>query len=257
MEVKLLRYPGIDISEYAARKCTNLEQKCEKHINWKFLDKLFNELKHRSVFRHTTFQFELNFTRDVLQELSRHDVGVVSSVRSTRYTLRPLVKLLEDGDEDKIIKYLEKNTGLSPQLLRRYIPVLDFVLVSHAESTMKEKINALKTVLVEGWASSGVYTFNLQSLENLLRQRLASDALERFRELCFEIWKVLPKGIQWLLRYTYQEATGEELEFNDVQEFVVDGYFEYNTLLVKRLDNSDKDVAEESAKKTAPSKKEK
>ena len=247
ISAKLLRSPGLDVTELAARKCYGLEHKIEKYVNWSYLNKLFNDKKHRSVFQHTIFQFELSFTRDVLQDLSRHDVGVSESVRSTRYTLKSLVKKVEEReDEEILIEFLEDNTDIPVPLLRRYLPILDFVVLSHADDSMRIKIEAVKKVLMEGWLSSGIYTFNLQSLENLFRQRLSSDALTDFKELCLEMWKTLPKGVQWLLRTTYQEATGEELLFLDVQEFVIDGYFQYN-IFASNISEEPVKVAEEKS----------
>jgi thymidylate synthase (FAD) len=229
---KMISYSGVSTAELAARRCYDLDHKTEKFVNWQYLDKLLNVNKHESVFEHIMFTFDLAMPRTVLQELSRHRI-ISASVKSTRYSLKKLVKILEAKNEQDILDCLIDNSCLSTAEATRYIPVLDYVIAQNEANTMKEKVEALKNVLPEGWFSSGIYTINFRSLRNLLELRLNASALTDFQTLSKEIWEVLPDGIKYLLRDTYETNVGRKAKVKLVDEYTIDDYQEIQLHNVK------------------------
>lgn len=124
---------------------------------------------HLSVFEHISYTFDVKgVTRDLLQELARHRIGVSLSVKSTRYTLKKdmiheRTKVLDLIPDESIRKHFRK--------VYKYL------------DTQKESYpnDVLKYLLIGGYETDLVITVNARSLFHLLELRLSKRALLEFQ----------------------------------------------------------------------------
>ena len=160
---------------------------------------------HLSTLEHSSITFLIEgFSRDVLQEFSRHRVGVSPSVKSTRYTLSELKNEESfakftiynewEYDKERACKYIvftnEKDIdGCSIQALENVRQML-----------IKDYPNdKVKYCLPGAYKTSGQYTFNFRSLRHLLELRTSPRALWEFRELAYKLYEAIPEEYKFLL----------------------------------------------------------
>ena len=188
--------------------------------NISFIKKVIFGEHHESIAEHANFTFRLRFPRNVLQELSRHRIGVSPSVRSTRYTMNEGIKLYEkttvalDIECDRIIlvdnfkKWFYDNCGIANEELcltqyRNFTDSLDTLSDSGIELTQ----DIVKNILPEHWFTSGTYTMNLRALSNLFRLRLmGKHVFQPFANLAVKIYEELPDDYKKLF---------DEIEISD------------------------------------------
>jgi len=139
--------------------------------------------KHDSVLEHVNYSFDLEFSRAVLQEFSRHRHSS-PSVQSTRYTLK---KLSGDGNKLHI-------TG-------------DLVVDFYANEALKSVSGILekgvsndlvKYASPEALMTKGIYTINARSIRNIFYLRTHRKALKEFRSLAGAMYDVLPDEHKFL-----------------------------------------------------------
>jgi len=154
-----------------------------------------------SVLEHSLIVFEFEASRALLQELSRHRIGVSPTIKSTRYTLKEL------RNEKSFITYGEvvgENVATHYDLDR----ASKYVVLTDDDTTNAYIINALERVkwliqenrsndiakyaLPEAYKFKGQVSFNLRSLLHLLKLRIDKSALKEFRLLCKDIIDSLP-----------------------------------------------------------------
>jgi len=172
--------------------------------NINFLRKYGITKGHESILEHVKFTFRLKMPRNVLQQLSRHRVGISPSVKSTRYTINNMInkyKVMNDSvtNYDSFIEYLENNYGIIDKVecdnTSEYI-------ISMLDSLSKrgELIpDMVKDILPEHWWTTGIYTINLRALIHLFELRDSKSAFKPIRDLVREISNVLPDEILTLL----------------------------------------------------------
>jgi len=164
------------------------------------------KMKHESVLRHSLIVFELEASRALLQELSRHCVGVEPTVKSTRYTLMKDLK-----NEESF--YME--TSVKNIYIYDYRKAEKYVVLTSNQETNNYIIDALenlrlllkdnisndiaKYALPEAFKFKGQYSFNLQSLIHLLELRINKDVLPEFQKLCADMVDVLPDDYKELV----------------------------------------------------------
>ena len=161
------------------------------------------KLKHESVLEHSLLVFEFMISRALLQELSRHRIGVSPTVKSTRYTLTKNLK-----DE---MPFFDKNGNVKKDTYLRaskYVSLTgsdtDYAIVVALDNirwliqNRNLSNDIIKYALPEAFLTKGQWSFNLRSLLHLLRLRTNKDVLPEFRALCIniidsldELWKEL------------------------------------------------------------------
>lgn len=223
MNVKLLHAAPISLLVSGIRQCYDSGDLSDsKWIqNWIFDDPTWDytlgpkdaalikriiESGHDSTLEHVSFTFDINgFSRDVLQEFSRHRVGVSPSVKSTRYTIKEL------KDEGTFFLPFSEKFGMLPNLFKaeKYIVLTSDVDIDTCSCRALENARLMvvagkpndkvKYCLPGAYKTSGQYTFNVRSLRHLLSLRTSSRALWEFQLLCKHLIKEIPE--QYMLLF--------------------------------------------------------
>ena len=162
------------------------------------------KLKHESVLEHSLLVFEFTISRALLQELSRHRIGVSPTVKSTRYTLakdlkheKPFLDSLGNIQKDTYVrasKYVYL-TGTDAD----YAIVQALDNVRWLVQNRKLGNDVIKYALPEAFLTKGQWSFNLRSLLHLLRLRTSDDVLFEFRTLCVDIIDSLDEDLKKLI----------------------------------------------------------
>ena len=175
-----------------------------KRIGFKF--------KHSSVLEHSLIVFEFEASRALLQELSRHRIGVSPTIKSTRYTLKELKKEKPftwiEGRE-KVYKIAAKYLYMVKNDNNTVYNDINYASIKALENLRKLVVSGfsndrLKYALPEAYKFKGQVSFNLRSLMYLLTLRLPKDALLEFRILSLEALSTLPDDYRDLLRQNDQ-----------------------------------------------------
>jgi len=165
------------------------------------------ESGHHSVLEHQIYTFYINgISRNCLQELSRHRIGVSPSVRSTRYTLKELKN--EKPFIDYIINGQTIETIMHHDRAKKYVvytgdSFIDSSSVRALDNVREAISNGItndvaKYCLPECYKTSGQYTFNARSLIHLFELRMSSRALKEFRELACHIYFAIPEEYRFM-----------------------------------------------------------
>ncbi len=155
----------------------------------KFLDKILNQYKHETGAEHLVYHFSIKgISRALLQELARHRI-LSLCVKSTRYTLKELIK-------DENIS-LEKYCVLTGDKDVDYVSELS---LGHLSNILKSGItnDVAKYCLPESYRTSLRLTINGRSLKNMFNLRLNKNALKEFQILMKNIYLSLPDEHKFL-----------------------------------------------------------
>lgn len=171
-----------------------------------------NQNKHKSVLEHLYYNFDIyEISRAVLQELARHRIASLS-VKSTRYTLKELIKELPFV---KSLTYSDKRDGYSGILRRdatkrasKYIVLtgndrVDFnniVKLDMLRTSIQSGIgnDIAKYELPECYKVNLTWSVNARALQNFLELRTSPHALKEIRELANNIYDALPEEHKYL-----------------------------------------------------------
>jgi thymidylate synthase (FAD) len=202
-QVYLLQASPLFVSEVAARICYNSFEASEHDSirNFKqthtvpekdiedstLLEKLCWAYQHESILEHTILSFYVcQLSREVLQEVSRHRIGMPISVKSTRYTIENLVNTYlhfrDTGDIQPILKEVEDNiivkdgkwVEIETQTIIEKLDMyhnekpLEKNLKGHDKKKQNDRI---KRCLPETWMTECVLSFNLRSLKHFIKLR--------------------------------------------------------------------------------------
>jgi len=217
-KVTLLQTSPLFVSEIAARVCYDSfelsENEAIKNFKEHFdinmpdietsevLDKLTWVHFHGSIVEHTTLSFFIkDLSREVLQEIARHRVGVNISVKSTRYTIEKLVNAFVDLISDDTIKNADSFRNVVKENIivenESWIDIETTALYNklklyHQEeplikgltgSKKKKQNDRVKRCLPETWTTELVLTFNLRSFKHFVELRDSGAAYYGIREL--------------------------------------------------------------------------
>ena len=205
-KVKLLYNSPIGLVARAVRMCANSEDdgdsdytaevlgpKDQKLIANRIIksNKEYNPLNptHESTLEHAVYTFELEYSRALLQELSRHRIAS-PSVQSSRYALKKLVKKM---DEDNLHLYLTF-TG-DPDIDSDNVLQLQR-LIAHVKAGKPN--DKTKYLIPDAFRTKSMLTINARSLRNLFRLRTSKRALWEFRQLAFAMVDTIPEGHKFL-----------------------------------------------------------
>lgn len=186
--------------------------------NIDFIRKIGIHDGHESVLEHTTLTFDLEFQRNVLQEISRHRIGVSPSVKSTRYTITALKKKYQEYKSTKNIylfeDYIYINSGINDsgliQKTAEYVVNAMEILENHQQNLTNDVV---KNILPEHWWTSGQYTMNVRSLKNMFDLRVSNGVFFPFRKLCYNMWQTLPEDIRGIFKDDYDD------DFRDIEDY--------------------------------------
>ena len=179
------------------------------------LDKLTWSFFHESILEHTTLSFFVeDLSREILQEVARHRIGMAISVKSTRYTIESLVNAYCDLrdcaiDEqqkytDKLVDVVSKNIIVSnrdwvlieAKAIHDKLDLYDLEepLVKGLKGSKKKKQNdRVKRCLPETWTTKTVLTFNIRALKHFIELRDSGSAYYGIRELAEELIAKTPE----------------------------------------------------------------
>ena len=89
MEVILRRCDGIELVEEAARTTMGTENLLSAEVgevDYEYIEKIIKHKNHTSIGEQLVITYRINqFPRNVLQEISRHRIGVSPAIRTTRH----------------------------------------------------------------------------------------------------------------------------------------------------------------------------
>jgi thymidylate synthase (FAD) len=144
---------------------------------------------HTSTLEHSLVTYSVSgISRAVLQEVSRHRVGVSPSVESTRYTLgrllagaRPESLIVRTGDVE-FDEFLEMYMGAFQEYLQTHDLPNDVA----------------KYGIPEAFKTNQILTFNFRSLRHFYKLRTSTRALAEIRELAHTLVNILPRKYQIL-----------------------------------------------------------
>lgn len=190
----------------------------ESKPNIDFIRKVGIDKNHASVLEHINLSFRLEFPRNVLQEISRHRIGVSPSIKSTRYTLTALKKKFSnyiEHDEDHslgldIEKYLHENYGIKDNDIIQSTNIYMFKVLKMLSSKNDNFSNDyIKNILPEHWWSVGNYTINLTAFKHMMDLRLSSSAFMPFRRLAYNMFNSLPVELKGIFKDDYDEMLAD------------------------------------------------
>lgn len=182
IKVSLLHITPQEIVIEAAKQSYELEE-----ADMSLVAKIINNYGHDSIAEHITFNFKIDgVSRAELQEHMRHRISS-STVKSTR---RTLIKMLREFGKVMELPEFLLNTDMKewkplldkffvhpdfphPQLFQIYDSWLSSTMVTINEaSKYTTKQDFLKYFIPEGLRTKFVWSVNLRSLKNFLRQRM-------------------------------------------------------------------------------------
>ena len=158
---------------------------------------------HESVLEHIFLTFEITgLSRACLQELARHRLASMT-VESTRYTLRKIIKSIDDmtngvlntfdyfsfllgkyAKEERVIHVIGQTLGMIGGLAEAYPDMPNDVL---------------KYFLPEFWPTNLTLSVNIRELRHILDLRTRPAALKEFRVLARNLFEVVPDEFKYLL----------------------------------------------------------
>jgi len=172
------------------------------------------KMKHESVLEHSLIIYEIESSRALLQQLSRHRIGISATVMSTRYTLTKgtngdnLNSLKNEKpfhlDSDFNCQNTEVGKRASKYLYFTGNDRTDYNSILALENLRQDLVSGVsndiaKYALPEAFKFKGQYSFNLRSLIHLLELRTSKDALQEFQQLCVDMIDALPSDYRELI----------------------------------------------------------
>lgn len=223
MIVKCINYTPLIIGSQAIRQCwdsrdksdTDISNPLDCKIGNKDKDLIYrigNQNKHKSVLEHLYYNFDIyEISRAVLQELARHRIASLS-VKSTRYTLKELVKelpfiksLIYSDKRDRYSGILRRDASkrASKYIVLTGNEVVDFnsvVKLDMLRTSIQLGIgnDIAKYELPECYKVNLTWSINARSLQNFLELRTSPHALKEIRELAICIYNALPEEHKYI-----------------------------------------------------------
>jgi thymidylate synthase (FAD) len=158
---------------------------------------------HTSTLEHLTYNFHIKgISRLVLQELARHRMASLS-VKSTRYTLKELMK------EESFMDFGVPNPSYYFDTASKYINLTGIKEIDIASLHALESLRVLvksefysndytKYALPECYKTDLFWTINARSLRNFFCLRDSVRAHFEIRELARKVWEQIPNDHRFL-----------------------------------------------------------
>lgn len=188
MQVKLKYFTPLQIAIDAIRNCWESGDKgdCGGPKDLELLRRIIHKNKHESTIEHLHYNFEIfGISRACLQELARHRIASYS-VKSTRYTLKELLKAETDADFAEFIVPSGNNL------------IDDYNIASLRKAKILKEMgvpnDTLKYILPEAYKTHLHFSINARALRNFLELRLSKSAHPEIRALAGEIAKKIPES---------------------------------------------------------------
>lgn len=221
MNIKLLNITPLDLIVTGIRTCYSSQDKSDSfyhNVGYrndidaniakftlgekdKALIKNIIKSSHHSCLEHSSITFSIEgISRTLLQEFSRHRIGISPSIKSTRYTLSELKHEKSFWDNETLWDYNRAGkyvvfTGTT-EVDSFIISALENARVALCSGWPNDKV---KYCLPEAYKTSGQYTMNFRSLRHLLELRTSPRALWEFRRLAYKLYETIPEEYKFLL----------------------------------------------------------
>ena len=186
MQVKLKYFTPLQIAIDAIRNCWESGAKGDAGgpKDMDLIRRIIHKNKHESTIEHLHYNFEIDgISRGCLQELARHRIASYS-VKSTRYTLKELLKA-ESFDDFMGFLVSSGNNQIDDLNVQRL----------RIMQELKEKgvpNDTLKYLLPEAYKTHLHFSINARSLRNFLKLRLSMSAHPEIRKLAEMIGERIP-----------------------------------------------------------------
>lgn|SRR6478735_287631 len=179
------------LSEFGGRICYGASsfKNPRESTQAKYLRTSIIDHGHESVIEHVTINFAVaGLSRNVLQELARHRVGVAYSVRSTRFAddqmefaIPPLVRGTEQ--EDSFKRVCELAVG-------QYESTVEAIKLEGLPKTLekKRKREAARNILPGALTCDLLFTCNARALRHIIQLRTNEHADLSFREFAYNLF---------------------------------------------------------------------
>ena len=226
--VKLKHITPLWVCSDAIRQCHGTQEKADtpEHNGYEsewvetgpkdkaLIDRVGNKMKHASTLEHIIVQLDIfDISRALLQEWSRHRIGMSQTVKSSRYTLGELKsEPLFSGPFCDITDGMGNPTNHWNELLARASKYVVLTSNETVNAVIVENLYNLQRLVCQGisndllkyampdaYKTSLTTTINFRSLQNLLALRSAPSALWEFRELAQAIFEAIPEDYKFLL----------------------------------------------------------
>ncbi len=196
MKIELLQHSDINIIDKAISQCWSMPSRDEDHM-LRRMNRVVNKNHHESVSEHYHMTWQIdNIPRFVLQELSRHRIGISLSVKSSRYTLQELKNQPAfEGRNWKNAKNFIYLTG-DAAVDNRSIAALN-ALQELVKRGMKNDL--IKACMPESYLTSLVLTANIRSFKHFYQLRTSPAALKEIGELARGLYEAMPDDVKFLI----------------------------------------------------------
>ena len=170
---------------------------------------------HESVLEHIFLTFEITgLSRACLQELARHRLASMT-VESTRYTLRKIIKSIDEGMINGVFNTFDYFSFLLGEFAQkeRVIHVIGQTLgmiAGLAEAYPEMPNDVLKYFLPEFWPTNLTFSVNIRELRHILDLRTRPAALKEFRTLSRKLFEAVPDEFKYLLADCVHEEVSHE-----------------------------------------------
>lgn len=188
-------------------------------VDCALIDRVGNKMKHASTLEHIIVQLDISdISRALLQEWSRHRIGMSQTVKSSRYTLKELKEeepftfydVCRDNCTFEYLPTPDAFVRASKYVVYTGNDMVDEAILFNLEE-LRELIAAgvsndvAKYAMPDAYKTSLTCSINFRSLQNLLYLRSAPSALWEFRELAQAIFEAIPEEYQFLLKDSLYE----------------------------------------------------
>ena len=202
MKVELLHYTPLEVTDKAISKCWDTACRTGDDMKARIY-KVGNKNKHSSTLEHINYSFDIDgISRACLQELARHRHQSLS-VKSTRYTLRELIK------EPEISAIFNYNLNGAWGIAKKYLVSTGDIDIDNSSIAALQNLQRLlkegksndivKYCMPEAYKTSLVSTMNMRALQNFLYLRTDKAALWEIQELAHKMFEVLPSEHKFML----------------------------------------------------------
>jgi len=150
------------------------------------------KMNHSSTLEHLNFNVTIEkFPRAVLQEFSRSRIGISPSIQSSRYTLK---KMMKEVNEDNMHKYFyfTGDKDIDELLIAQINILKQAVLLGKSNDDIKH-------LIPEAMYTSGSYTINMRAFRHLIMLRQGKEVYKPFRELVRALIDNMPTEYEYLI----------------------------------------------------------